>query len=405
MEQAYRRLREKLTNHPLVERVDCNYYFFVVTWKSGIKERLVINNFDNDNKVKFKYYIKSPIRPHFMPKAMWWEHLSNGYEPKPHYLENVEFEDDTEKYSNLINWKWADYEKCGFYEKLLLIHEILQYIIEHEWKEQKFPENTLRHSLQMVYDESPKGFHFTRRRGLRIRSYRKLAERPASKLLEHFMPYGFYGRDDPYHFMSTKSIKQRRRIYLAIRNIIRKNRNLKSKGKKQFFDFNYRNILKHMRNQDHSVKISPYKMRQVGLLRSLIDQLDMQGKTFYDVDPMMGEMHIAAHTKECSYYYRESAPFDQGAKLLSQFIGSHCEIDNNNRRYDFGIYDGHLSPNYPKACYAFDVMKEKVDLAIIYVANEYMEQWREKYPGSHDSLEMKCSRDPNRCGRWLLYYT
>jgi len=409
MEQAYKRLLEKLTNHPLVDQVSYNYYYFTVIWKSGIKERLIKNKFDNKSKYRFRKYMKSYIRPHFMPRAMWWEHLSNGHQPKPHYLENVEFEDDVDKYSNLINFKWSDYEKCGFYERLILIHTILQYVSDHGWKEQQYPENTLRKSLQLAYDESQESFKLKSRKGLMCRIYPKITEKPAEKLLKHFMPYGFYGKHDPYYFMETKSKKQRKRVYLAIINVIRNNKKLKSKRRKKLYDFNYDSILKHMRIQRSPIKVAPYKIKQVGLLKTLIEWLDMEGKTIYDVYPMMGEMHIAAHIKECPYYYRESAPFDQGAEELSKFIGSHCKADDGKMRYDFGIcdfgiYEGHSPTIYDKLCCAFEIMKIKVDLAVIFIPYKDMNQWREKHPESHDSIYTKCSKAPHFCGEWLLYY-
>lgn len=401
MEQAYRRLKEELLKNPLVSKVDISYLYLTVTWKSGIKERLVIKRFLNS----YKGYIHSRlIRPQFMPSAMWWEDLSNGYKPKPHYLDDVEYEDDIEQYSNLINWKWSDFKKAGFFERLITIHEILEYIIKNGWKEQKYPNSSLINSLQLVYNEKTKAFKMNNSIGYKLKSYRKLAERPAGKLLEHFMPYGFYGKDDPYYFMSAKTMKQRRRIYLAINNVIRRNKTLEKKGKKQFFDFNYRNILKMMRIQHKSIRVIPYSIRQINLYTTIIKDLGLDGQSFYDVDPALGELHIAAHATNCPYYYRESAPFDQGCKELSKFLKSHCEKDSDNMTYDFGIYDGNFLPNYDKTEHAFELLTKKTNIAILYVANKYFDKWVSEHKKHDDQYEMKVSRSYLMSGKLLIYY-
>lgn len=402
MEQAYRRLKTELLNNPLVDDVDLSYLYIIVTWKSGIKERLVTKRFLNRNSLV--YYSKSKIRPWFMPPAMWWEDLSNGLKPMPHYLDNVEYEDDLDKYSNLINWKWSDYKKAKFFERLITVHEIFQYIIDNGWKEQKYPEHSLTNSLQLVYNEKLQQFKL-KRSGYKTRSYPRLAERPAQKLLEHFMPYGFYGRDDPYYYMSTKTPRSKKRVYLAIRNIINRNYALEKKGRKKFFDFNYNNILKMMRLQHRSsIRVAPYSIRQINLFVTIMKDLDLEGKSFYDVNPMMGELHIAAHVLNCPYYYRESIPFDQGSKELSKFINSHCEIDEGNSTYDFGIYDGNFFFDYDRTQHAFELLNEKTNLAMIFIPNEFYDKWISEHKKHDDEIKLMISRNKMKCGRLLLYY-
>lgn len=403
MEQAFRKLKNELLNLPSIVEVKTNYYYFQIKWKYGIKERLILNKFDNNDKLKTRY-LKSHIRPHFLPKALWWEELSNNKKPKIHYLENVEFEENIENFSNLVNWKWSDYLECKFFERLLLIHEILQYVIDNGWKEQRFPENTLRHSMQLIYDEGPDPYKYKNRnrKGYRTRGYNN-KEKPGDKLIQHFMPYGFYGKNDPKYMLDCSHARNIRRTYFAIRNIISKNKLLKQKGRKQFLDFNYANIIKCMRDQRRSVYLKPYRMRQIGLFRVLINDLDLAGKSFYDVDPELGELHLVAHSMGCPYYYRESAPFDEHGPKMSEFLKSDCHADKDGIRYDFGIYYNNFF-DYDLTKEAFEIMKNKVDLLIIFVEYSAINEWLKEYPGCHQKIPLNRNKNPNYHGDFLLYY-
>lgn len=397
MEQALRRLKTKLEEHHLVQKVSVNYFYFLVVWKSGIKERLIINRYENKNEAKRNYYLRSKIRPHFMPPANWWEDISNNKQIKPEYLENVEYEENCDDFSNLINWKWSDYTEARFYERLIQIHEILQYVLDNGWKKQKFPENTLIDSMQKVYLESLKPYTLSRKKGFKLRNYAG-KEKPGEKILQHFMPYDYYGNDSSNFLMNNK--KNTRKIYLAIRNVINRNKILKKKGRKTFLDFNYNNIFKCMRINKSQIR--SYKLRHIGLYRSIIKHFELNGMSYYDPDPFMGECYLASIVEGCPYYFNNTIPFDECSKNLSNFLKT--EININSTRCDFSIFDNSFKFNMTLFEEYFALMKENSDLSIIFINNENMQEWLLKHPNPHDKLEMKFCKNPALNGFYLSYY-
>lgn len=401
MEQAYRRLLKTLEENPLVDRAKYTHCYINIWWKSGIKERLIVHRYEN-NDFLLNRYRKSPVwRPVFLPQAMWWEDLSQNSVPILNYSDNVsELNDDVSKYSNLANWKWSDYEQCGAWERILLVHTVLQYVMDHGWKNQIFPEDTLNNSLQMVFNE--KLNLYEAKDGYKLRSFNG-KERPGDKLIQHFMPCGHYGKNDPYYYLSTGSLPQKRRIYLAIRNIINRNKILKKKGRKQFLDFNYDSIMKCMRKKRTSYKIIPYRLKQIGLYRTLIKRFDLNNQSFYDIDPLLGEKYLSCMVEQCPYYYRETAPFDDKCQKLAEFTSYDCTADTDGH-YDFAIFDNGFVFDEDILEESWKIFENKVDMLIIFVQNPHMDIWLERHPDPIESISMKPSNRPDNIGKWLIYY-
>lgn len=393
----------------MVERIDeVTYYAIKLTWKSGVRERLVIYRFENFGYLNNKY-LRSPIyRPHYMPKARWWDELSNGKTIKPSFLENINnIENDLDDYPMLINWKWNDYLEGKFYERLLMIHEILDYITKHGWTSIKYPEATLNEDLQRMISQNLKNYQYKHRQAYRL--IRLTENRPGEKILKHFMPFGFYGKHQPSYLMSVCSKENARRVYKGIRNVILKNQRLKNKTKwKKRYDINYNTILQFMniKKMHRSSRAFKQKFRHIGLYRRLIKDFELNGKSFFDIDPNMGEKSLAAFAEECPYYFRPTPPFDTSFKPMAEFLNAEFNLYNKNDRYDFTIFDNDindLSINIERFEAAMEEFPDRVDMAIVLMSYEYMDDFIKKFPPD-DGYNMKTNRLQIKNGKWLIYY-
>lgn len=399
MEQAYRRLIERLSKHELMQEViDYNHHEIKILWKSGIKERLVLPRTETSPYRKSSFYRSKIYAPVFVPKAMWWEDLSNDYYSKHNYLENInDIEYNIENYKNFINWKWSDFIKSKFFERLITTHKILDFIIKNGWNQEKYPIKSLNEDLNLVLNDDLTKYKLKKIDFYALR-YHKGGVRPGEKILRHFFPMGDYSRKNPSNLFNCKNIDDIRRVYKAIKILIHKNYRLKDKPKK-IIDINYRNLLKCMRYNKTPVAV--YKHRQIGLYRRLMQDLDLNGKSFFDIDPSFGERALAAYVEDCPYFYNPTCPFDACASELSKFINYEFNIADD-RRYDFSIYDNEI---YNKIIFEniLNTMSEKVDVGLIYLKNLYYDDFiKTNKPDKY--FNMKTSRMSQYCGKWLLYY-
>lgn len=408
MEQAYRRLIRELENHPLVKRIDdADYYAIKLTWESGVRERLVFNRYENNEFMRLRY-LRSPVyRPHFLPKARWWDRLSNGKHIKPSFQENINLiENDPEDYPMLINWRWSDYLQGRFFERLILIHEILDYITKHGWTSIKYPESTLNEDLQSVFSQDLKNYRFKWRHAYRFFRFTG-ALRPGEKILKHFLPIGFYGKYQPSYLMSVCSRGGARRVYKAIRNVIATNNRLHRNTRwKKRYDINYDTILKFMNIRGYGGSYGRAyrkKFRHIGLYRRLIQDFELSGKSFFDIDPYMGEKSLAAFAQKCPYFFRPTPPFDTSFKPMADFLSAEFNCYDENARYDFTIYDNDLSINIDRFKAVMEELPHRVDMAIIFMNNEYMDEFVAKFPPDN-GYHMRLGRFPPKNGKWLTYY-
>jgi hypothetical protein len=277
---------------------------------------------------------------------------------------------------------------------------VLQYIIDNKWQDLQYPEHTLNNSLGLLLDEDLDKYKHQSR--LQVRSFYG-KERPGAKLLEHFMPYGCYGRDDPYFLFKTENIKDIKRIYLAIRNVISKNKRSISKGRKKMLDFNYFTIMGSITKigTTFSHKTSPYRFRQIGLYRTIIRHFELSEKSFYDIDAIMGEKAVACFLENCPYIYRPVCPFDECGPRLMEFLNAdYCEDDGTH--HDFSILDRgfRYDEDYYEEC--FELLSKKVDTLIVFVPDDAMEQFQNNHKPD-ESIQIKYSGRPLKTGRLLVY--
>jgi len=397
MEQAYRKLIKELGNHRLVESVSHNYYEIKVHWKSGIKERLVLNRPEN-NKYKRISYLKSPVyRPWFVPKATWWEQISNGFNPQPNYLNGVnDIEFDVSEYPFLINWNWSDVKKSYFFERLILVHEILDFIIDKQWKDIKYPTNFLVQDLESILKDD---LSLYKMKSIDFYCLRRKKPSPGSSLIKHFFPYGDYGYNNPSYLFKCDRFSNIKRIYLAIKLIFKRNYASKKKGIKRSLDINYENILKTMKNNNGPAK--PYKSKQIGMYRRIIKDLSLSGQSFFDIDPFLGERSLAAYAEQCPYFYNPTCPFDEYCHNLGEFLNFDFIEDDQIRRYDFSIYD---SEEYSEELFeeVYDIMSRRVDTGIIYIKNMHYDKFKDKHKPD-EYFNMKTSRMFQHCGKWMVF--
>lgn len=399
MEQAYRRLIDNLSKHRLIEEIaDYNYHEIKIVWKSGVRERIVLPRVETSPHRKLSFYKSKRYYPVFAPKAMWWEDLSNDYYPKHNYLENInDLEHNVDNHVQFINWKWSDYKKSRFFEKLITVHEILDVIIKNGWSKENYPIQSLHEDLNFVLNDDLSKYKLKKLDFYCLRMHAQM-RRPGEKILKHFFPMGDYARKNPSHLFNCKNVDDIRRVYKAMRMLINRNYRQKNNPKK-LRDINYNNILKSMRY--NKIQVSIYRSRQIGLYRRLIQDLGLNGKSFFDVDPLFGERALAAYVEECPYFYIPTCPFDICAPNLSKFINYDFNIADD-RRYDFSMYDNEL---YNKNIFekVLNIMSEKVDVGLIYVKNLYYDDFaKNNKPDKY--FHMKTSRMFQYCGRWLLYY-
>lgn len=395
MEQAYRKLIKKLSEHELVESVSGSYYDIKVCWKSGIKERIVLQRREN-NAFKRLRYLKSPkYRPHFAPRAVWWEDLSNGYEVVPNYFEGInEFEHNLDDHPGFINWKWSEIERMGFYERLILMHRILQFFIDNGWKKLIYPQQSLADDVNLILSDD-----LTKYKLKKIDFYclRRHKQRPGEKIIKHFMPYGHFGYNNPSHLLKCETFRDIKRIHSALRLLF--NRNLKNPKKKS--DINYNTVLGVIKNPTLHKQAKLYIPRQIGLYRRIIKDLELSGRSFYDVEPFLGERSLAAYAEGCPYHFKPSCPFDENSKALGKFLGCEFYEDSDDRRYDFSIYD---NENYDldTLLHVHKLMSEKVDTGLIYIQNMYYDDFRAHHEPD-EVRHMKTSRSFQYCGRWMIF--
>lgn len=375
-----------------------------MTWKSGIRERLVLHRYENDEYLRLKY-LRSPVyRPHFLPKALWWDELSDGIKINPTFLEDINtIENDPEDYPMLVNWRWKDYQNSKFFERLIMIHEIVEYVKKHGWSFIQYPITTLNEDLQSIFSDNIKNYKFKTKHVYRFVSFRG-RNRPGLKILKHFMPFGFYGKYQPSYLMDIKSIPNTKRLYRAIRNVISNNYRLEKKSRyKKRYDINYDTILKFMRNKaKNCTKVYKDKIRHVGLYRLLIKDFELSGKTFYDIDPYMGEKSLASFAENCPYYYRPTPPFDEYNDKLAQFLNFEFNISKDGHRHDFTIFDNDHRLDLETYEAVLEELPKKVDTALVFVPNPIIDEITKKYKPDN-SYTMRVSKAPHLNGEWLLY--
>ena len=401
MEQAYRRLVKELKDSGLVKKLSHNYYEIKIHWNTGIKERLVLRRREN-NGYKIYKYLRSRYRPRFMPPAKWWDDLYSEYKINHDFMYVNELLDEEKTYSNLVRWKWCDYQKANFYERLLLHQQIILYITENGWNHNGYPSHVLSNSLKLLLNEKPSRYYKEKPKlSFKLTNFGG-KERPGAKLLQHFIPHGLYGQFEPVYMFNMQKIRNKRRVYNSINCIIRHNIKREKRGRKQFTDFTYETIFKHMTKPRSSARVRPQKIRQIGLYRAMIQRFELSGHSMFDIDPIMGEMALAAHLEECPYYFRPSCPFDVSAKEMSEFLNTEFNEDIDGH-YDFTIFDNSMV--YKEELYfaAMDIFSEKVDTAIIFVNNQNMDSFTSRFQ-PHEEYQMRCHNLEHLNGKWLVFH-
>lgn len=394
MEQATRKLIKELSNNPDIVELENNYYEIKIKWKTGIKEIIVLNK--RHTKDILDYFRSKKYRPRFKPKARWWNELSTGNQISPHHRFINELIDNVDHHPNLVEWKWSDYANSKFYERLLLFNDIIKFITENGWAGYDYPESVLNAALNKLYSVDVSKYKSKKSKHYFIIN----RNRPWRMIIKHFMPYGHYGNYDPYYQFNIKSKPKAKRIYNSINNIIRRNRKNIKKGFYKRYDFNYDNILKFMWIKNK--KIKPYKFKQICLFKSLIRNFDLCGRSMYDIEPGLGDMLMAASTEKCPYYFRPSCPFDLHYKEMADYLVANCHEDVDGH-YDFTIFDNWFK--YDKKLYmtAMEIFKEKVDMAIVFVNNQFIDEFTEIYPPDHTE-KMFLFQSELGDGKWLIYY-
>jgi hypothetical protein len=375
MEQVFRKLIKELKNNPIVEKVTINYYEIKIKWKNGFKQRLILNK--PENEFKDLSYRRSPIyNYHYMPLAYWWSDISDNKKLKPNYLEDInEIEHDLKEYRGMINWKYKDYENLKEYDRLIVISEIMDYIITNEWINPKYPKVSLTDDINNLLNDNPNTYKIHKFKG-----YHTKATKPGEKLIKNFMPFAYYSKRSisTYVLFDFKKLYNIKRLYRTLLLIIKINEELKQKNKKTRIDFNYETISRYFvtkRRYEKRKKYLAYRIKQLGVYRSLIQDLELNGKSFYDIDPYLGENALIAYSEKCPYYYRPTCPFDEHCHELEKFLNYKFNIDEKGH-YDFTIYDftiHDLPDKYEEFTKIFKILKSKADIVIIHSSNRHCE--------------------------------
>ena len=370
MELPYRVFKHKLAEHPLVKKVCSNYYNISVLWSSGIRERYLISRIERRGKFSFKTSVPTIA----IPPSTWWEDLSNNKQLVKTYKFGInEFEHDVAKYPNFTRWSWAEYNKLGFYEQRIFLHEFFQFVLDNGWVDNKYNDQILNNSLQLIYDESPRSFSYGR--GLKLFKTYKSKEKPGIRLIDNFFPLYRYGKGSSSAIFNKNSIFGRRTIYRAIVNIAKSNALAVKNGNKiKYPYFDYESLLLNIRATKRTLKMA--KTRPINLYRSIIKHFGMSGKSMYDFEPHFGEKCIAATVEECFYAYRPTCPFDMQADGLAKFFNTNFKKDSGTgtERYDFAIIDFNFAFNIELFNIVLKDVYQRVDSMIVFVDNKHKKE-------------------------------
>lgn len=374
MEQAYRRLISELEIHPYVRWLRYDYKCIKIRWKTGIGERLYFNRYLTKHLFK-TWYKSSKYRPIKVPHVYWWDQLSNGRKIEPHYLCGVnDIEYDLHDYVSLKYWKWIDYRRANFYERLLFVQELMMFFMENKWQDFRYPDNILLDSYNEAANEDISNYKHKDNYKCVTRK-----EKPGIKLMQHFMPFGLYSTNSPSFYFKFKSRWYRKKLYNSIRRIILRNRILERKGrKKSFHNFSYRTVLKFMNMNKRTIKT--YRFKPLGIYRRLINDYDLTSKTFFDADPGMGEKALSAFIENCPYFYVDSCPFDHYGPKMAEFLNMPINKFDESSRYDFSILDNEFLFDEKRIDDYMNKYSKHVDMSFVYVNDKNVIKITDKYP-------------------------
>lgn len=386
---------------PRIKKVKSDYNGFIVYWNNHIKEKIQIARRYYGKKIRSK-------KKHFLlvvPEVWWWDKLSNDKIVARHFKYNInELElNNSDEYFNLSKWSYQDFETLKFYDKLMFMHGLLDFIVEHGWKPFKYPDEVLRENYQNILNEGTNSHR--RRNGYRLAKYFfKNKDRPGDLILEHFMPNGHYNLSNNKFIYNFKHKNTICRWYKAIRRIIRKNKWFKKEEINKTIDFDYKTLIKAIKVSDRRQKFfKSFKFRPIALYRVIIKDLGLSGKTFFDFEPRYGEKFLAAVVEECPYYFRPTCPFDTYYKDVAKFI-EYDDISEEDKsiRYDFSIIDFDFKFNKSVFDYYMKNYFNKIDVNVIFVSNPYVEEIMKKYPPTKKIPMRICHFEPLN-GYFFIY--
>jgi hypothetical protein len=364
-----------------------------VYWKTGITERWFIP--------RVRPWYNTTQELWVIPKARWFDELSNGYKVPKIYMYNLnEIEHKKEDIEFSACWMWEDYKKAGFYEKMMFINEVTKHFMTCKIG-YKYPKDVLYQDYQDMINEKEESYYF---KGMYrfSKKHRYAVHKPGQLLFENFLPTLYYGKDNLINLLDWTYKFNATRFYRAIRGIIRHNKKVEKKIKsnnRTTLDFSFRNISKFM-CMKMKKRVRPFKWRPVPMYRHIIRKLRYNGLSIYDYEPRYGEKAMAAANEGCEYYYNQTMPFDEYADELADFLGCKFYVDEGYN-YDIAIVDfNYFIEEYEEIQYYMDNYREKTDRLLIYVPNKFIDRFRDEHGGQDWEKVRFCKYEPEN-GRWV----
>ena len=355
----------------LVKKVILHYKFIKVYWNSGIREKYWIR----------RYIIGfisawTPFKNRFLPEVKWWNELSNGHVMPKTYLyghnDSLIKGDDIEPYAK---WSWNDYYKSGMYERIMFVHNFLDYLMKHRWVPPKYTDDFLRTEYQRMINHGITA-HKHDKTHYSVGAHYGKKGKPEDAIIRHFMPWDIMGKYILYR-MYNKS-RMRSKFYKAIYSIINSNwakwriKKRKIKKRVKYTDFSIMSIMKFTKPPRSSRRrMDFYKIKPVSLYRLIMRDNGFGGKSFYDFDPWLGEKSLAASLEGCKCYYRPTCPFDVCQKPMADFLNMEFHEDDGLQKYGFTIIDNNFASdnNDYLTMHILNEVKKRVEVLILYIRN------------------------------------
>jgi hypothetical protein len=343
-----------------------SYNGFVIVRDDKTREFINIDRILYGTRVK-----KSKSRVIWLaPDVKWWDQLYDGKILAKYYEYPVsELEFNNDDYFALYKWSFKEFNKLKFFDKYNFIHELYNFVKKHAYKVFKYPDDVLRFDFQLAVEDNIKllahdGYIFPRYKN------------HGNLLFKNFFPYQAYNfsgmalnNRNNFNFLLLKA------IYRIIDNNIQK-------------DFNYELIMDSLAKLKYSHG-KLHVFRPTCLYRAIINDLDLNGKSFFDFDPRCGEKFLASVIQGCQYYFRPTYPFDLYYKKFADFLNYEDISEyNESTRYDFSIVDFDFKFSMSKFEYYMNNHFKNIDTNIIYVNHKFVNIVEKKYP-PHRKIPIK----------------
>ena len=329
-----RKLVKDLNNHPLVESATLSHAAIIVKFKNGIRERWCTKLSDASERWRLFY----------MPKD--FGAIGDKVQIGREYQFNS-LDDEYEEFKPFFLIRKSHYLKASFVAQRMMIHTLIDRILQNGWIEIRYPRNILIDDFKNLKNDRLGRFNWGR--SLRIHGcYGNSRSKTYGRyILEHFLDLGDLGKRTFSETWSDPGC-----LYIAIRKVMKYKR-----------DITRTSILREMNTANNKSRSGP-RFIHPNFYRAIFRRFKISGCKLADPSPGDGSKALAAMSEGISYYYGEDI-FSRYVKDITKFLGVDASpIDGS--RYDVAFLDFGWKPA-PNLVEELCKWREQADQVLLYV--------------------------------------